>query len=95
MISFGVYGEVLLEQARHNHEDAWATLAKGINTSDARKADKIALRFSHENSFEAIAREWHASKKSTWWVGYAKEVFGCLTICGIYNSGNAGNTSFL
>lgn len=38
----------------------------------------IALRFSHDNSFKAVAREWHASKKSTWSDGYAKEVLGCL-----------------
>jgi hypothetical protein len=74
MISFGVYGEVSLAEARRRREEARAMLAKGINPSDARKADKIALRFSHDNNFEAIAREWHASKKSTWSDGYAKEV---------------------
>lgn len=78
MISFGVYGEVSLAEARRRREEARAMLAKGINPSDARKADKIALRFSHDNNFEAIAREWHASKKSTWSDGYAKEVPGCL-----------------
>lgn len=78
MISFGVYGEVSLAEARLRREEARAMLAKGINPSDARKADKIALRFSHDNSFEAVAREWHASKKSTWSDGYAKEVLGCL-----------------
>lgn len=56
MISFGVYGEVSLAEARRKREEARAMLAKGINPSDARKADKIALRFSHENRFEAIAR---------------------------------------
>lgn len=78
MISFGVYGEVSLAEARRRREEARAMLAKGINPSDARKADKIALRFSHDNNFEAIAKEWHASKKSTWSDGYAKEVLGCL-----------------
>jgi len=56
MISFGVYGEVSLAEARRKREEARALLAKRINLSDARKADKIALRFSHENRFEAIAR---------------------------------------
>lgn len=78
MISFGVYGEVSLAEARRRREEARAMLAKGINPSDARKADKIALRFSHDNNFEAVAREWHASKKSTWSDGYAKEILGCL-----------------
>ena len=53
-------------------------LAKGINPSEARKAEKIALQFSHENSFEAVAREWHSSKTTTWSQGYAKEVLKCL-----------------
>lgn len=78
MISFGVYGEVSLAEARRKRDEARAMLANGINPSDARKADKIALRFSHENNFEAVAREWHSSKKTTWSNGYAKEVLGCL-----------------
>lgn len=78
MISFGVYGEVSLAEARRKRDEARSMLAKGINPSDARKAEKIALRFSHENNFEAVAREWHNSKQSTWSEGYAKEVLGCL-----------------
>lgn len=78
MISFGVYGEVSLAEARRKRDEARSMLAKGINPSDARKAEKIALRFSHENNFEAVAREWHSSKQSTWSEGYAKEVLGCL-----------------
>lgn len=53
-------------------------LAKGINPSEARKAEKIALQFAHENSFEAVAREWHSTKTTTWSEGYAKEVLNCL-----------------
>lgn len=78
MISFGVYGEVSLAEARRKRDEARSMLAKGINPSDARKAEKIALRFSHENNFEAVAREWHSSKQTTWSDGYAKEVLGCL-----------------
>lgn len=78
LISFGIYGEVTLAEARRKRDEARSMLAKGINPSDARKAEKIALRFSHENNFEAVAREWHSSKLSTWSEGYAKEVLGCL-----------------
>ncbi|VUC76701.1 putative site specific integrase [Raoultella terrigena] len=78
LISFGVYGEVSLAEARRKRDEARSMLAKGINPSDARKAEKIALRFSHENNFEAVAREWHSTKLSTWSEGYAKEVLGCL-----------------
>jgi len=78
MISFGIYEEVSLAEVRRKREVARAMLAKEINPSDARKADKIALRFSHDNSFEAVAREWHSGKKSTWTNGHAKEVLGSL-----------------
>lgn len=78
MISFGVYGEVSLADARRKRDEARSMLAKGINPSDARKAEKIALHFSHENNFEALAREWYSSKQTTWSDGYAKEVLGCL-----------------
>ncbi|HGK4840566.1 TPA: tyrosine-type recombinase/integrase [Kluyvera georgiana] len=78
MISFGVYGDVSLAQARAKRDEARSMLAKGINPSEARKAEKIALQFAHENSFEAVAREWHGSKKATWSLGYAKEVLNCM-----------------
>lgn len=64
MISFGVYGDVSLAQARAKRDEARSMLAKGINPSEARKAEKIALQFAHENSFESVAREWHGSKNS-------------------------------
>ncbi|ELY2783277.1 tyrosine-type recombinase/integrase [Cronobacter malonaticus] len=78
MISFGVYGEVSLAEARQKREECRSMLAKGINPSEARKAEKIALQFAHENSFEAVAREWHSTKTTTWSEGYAKEVLNCL-----------------
>lgn len=78
MISFGVYGDVSLAEARGKRDEARSMLAKGINPSEARKTEKIALQFAHENNFESVAREWHSSKSSTWSQGYAKEVLSCL-----------------
>lgn len=78
MISFGVYGEVSLAEARRKREECRSMLAQGINPSEARKAEKIALQFAHENSFEAVAKEWHLSKVATWSEGYAKEVMKSL-----------------
>lgn len=75
MLSFGVYSEVSLAEARGKRDEARSMLAKGINPSEARKANKIALQFAHANSFESVAREWHASKTTTWSQGYAKEGF--------------------
>ncbi|MBQ4769883.1 tyrosine-type recombinase/integrase [Pectobacterium versatile] len=78
MISFGNYDRVSLADARRQREEARALLAQGINPSDSRRADKLALQFSADNTFEAVAREWHASKQATWSEGYAKEVIQYL-----------------
>lgn len=74
MISFGTYGDVSLAEARTKRNEARAQVAQEINPSDARKADKVALRYSLENTFETISCEWHSSKQATWSENYAKEV---------------------
>ncbi|WP_042860516.1 tyrosine-type recombinase/integrase [Dickeya sp. NCPPB 3274] len=78
LISFGTYDNVSLAEARKKRDEAKAMLANGINPSDARRAEKLSLQFSTENTFEAVAKEWHASKLSTWSEGYAKEVIRYL-----------------
>ncbi|EPD1598413.1 Arm DNA-binding domain-containing protein, partial [Yersinia enterocolitica] len=57
MISFGLYGDISLADARKKRDEARAQVANSINPSDARKAEKIALQHSHANTFEAIAKE--------------------------------------
>lgn len=74
MISFGVYGDVSLAEARKKRDEARHQLANNINPSDARRAEKIALSHSNINTFEAIAREWHGSKLPTWSTNYADDV---------------------
>ncbi|HHQ6722384.1 TPA: tyrosine-type recombinase/integrase [Serratia fonticola] len=74
MISFGVYGDVSLAEARKKRDEARHQLANNINPSDARRAEKIALTHSNINTFEAIAREWHGSKLPTWSTNYANDV---------------------
>ncbi len=74
MISFGVYGAVSLAEARKKRDEARNQLANGINPSDARRANKIALAHTNNNTFEAIAREWHSSKLPTWSTDYADYV---------------------
>ncbi|WP_437613811.1 tyrosine-type recombinase/integrase [Erwinia sp. V71] len=78
MISFGVYGEISLAEARKKRDEARSMLAKGINPSDARKAEKLALQFAHSNTFKDVAVEWHTTKQATWSVKYAREVLNCL-----------------
>ena len=78
MISLGVYGQVTLAEARKKRDEAKKQLAENINPSDARKSEKIALRYAIENTFYAVAMEWHSSKCSTWSDGYASEILRCF-----------------
>jgi hypothetical protein len=41
-------------------------IAAGKDPSTQKKLDKLELKTSHANNFEAIAREWHESRKHTW-----------------------------
>lgn len=78
MISFGVYGQISLADARRKRDEAKKQLSDGIDPSDARKSEKITQKYATENTFKAVAMEWHASKCSTWSKGYASEILRCF-----------------
>jgi len=59
-LSLGVYPAVSLAEARLQREAAKKKLRDGIDPSHAKQAEKRTLRLNAENSFEAVAREWHA-----------------------------------
>jgi integrase len=63
-ISFGVYPDVSLKSAREKRDRARQQLAAGIDPGAARKAEKQAQ--AGAESFEAIAREWHAKFSPSW-----------------------------
>ncbi|OXJ19416.1 integrase arm-type DNA-binding domain-containing protein [Burkholderia sp. AU6039] len=65
-ISLGVYPDVPLKEARERRDKARALLEAGADPGEAKKAEKRAARLSTENSFEAVAREWHAKYASSW-----------------------------
>lgn len=55
-LSLGVFPDVSLRQARDRREDARKLVADGIDPGDKRKAEAVA----NADTFEAVAREWHA-----------------------------------
>jgi integrase len=63
-LAFGVYPEVSLKAARKKRDEARYQLGKGIDPGQLRRAEKISL--AGTESFEAIAREWHAKFSSGW-----------------------------
>ena len=65
-LALGVYSDVSLARAREKRDEARTLLADGIDPSEARKHRKLADMAASANSFEAVAREWHAGKSKKW-----------------------------
>jgi len=63
-LSLGVYPDVSLKAAREKRDAARRQLAAGIDPGEARKAEKLAQ--AGAESFEVIAREWHAKFSPGW-----------------------------
>jgi integrase len=64
-ISFGVYPEVSLKDAREKRDAARKLLTQGVDPSEERKAAKVVE--SGAGSFEAVAREWHTKFAAAEW----------------------------
>lgn len=74
MLSIGVYPDVSLADARQKRDEARKILAAGGDPGEVKKADKLAQKLSTENTFEAIAREWHRQKADRWSLRYRNEI---------------------
>lgn len=65
-LSIGSYPETTLEQAREQHREARAQLARGINPSSHKRQLKQANIDTTQHSFEAVALEWIARSRGGW-----------------------------
>ncbi|HEI9851331.1 TPA: tyrosine-type recombinase/integrase [Serratia marcescens] len=74
MLSIGVYPDVSLADARQKRDEARKILAAGGDPGEVKKADKLAQKLSTENTFEAIAREWHKQNADRWSLRYRDEI---------------------
>ncbi len=70
LLTLGTYPQLSLKEAREACADAKKQLGGGIDPSVQKKVRTRA----QENTFEAIAREWHENKKSAWSENYAEDV---------------------
>lgn len=70
-LALGVYPAVTLAQARRRRDDARIKLAESIDPSIVKQAEKAARAVAGENTFEAVAREYHGVKKGGWSEKYA------------------------
>lgn len=73
-LAFGVYPEISLAQAREKRDAAKKLLSAGSDPGEVKKAEKIAQKLNYENTFEAIAREWHQLRADRWSLRYRDEI---------------------
>lgn len=89
MISFGLFPDVGLLDAKERREAARKMLAQGMNPSIKRRAERAAQKAAAANSFESIAREWldrqtdqteNTRSKSAWLLDFAIAEFGTVPV---------------
>lgn len=73
-LAFGVYPDVSLADAREKRDAAKKILAAGGDPGETKKAEKLAQKLNAENTFEAVAREWHQTKADRWSLRYRDEI---------------------
>lgn len=74
VLALGVYPEISLAEAREMHREAHKQVSQKIDPSLQRQETARAARLEVGNTFEKIAREWHAFNKDTWSTNHANTV---------------------
>ncbi len=70
-LSFGVYPIVELEDARDMRHQAKKLLSQGIDPSKVKQENETKRMREAQNTFKAVALEWHENRKDTWSEDYA------------------------
>lgn len=73
-IAFGVYPEISLKEARGKCLESRKLIREGTDPVQVRKDEKHQQLAASENSFEKIARTWHADQKPSWTSNHANYV---------------------
>lgn len=69
-LSFGSYPTVSLKRARALRDEAKELISEGSDPAAVKRQEK-RRRPRNANTFEAVAREWHASQAASWTPKYA------------------------
>ncbi|MFH1158440.1 MAG: integrase arm-type DNA-binding domain-containing protein [Pseudomonadota bacterium] len=73
-LTFGVYPEVSLAEAREKRARARKLVSEDIDPAAARKEKKRLAILNSENTFEAVAKEWHENQLNRWSDGHGDNV---------------------
>ena len=70
-LALGAWPSVSVKEARSHAEDARRLLRAGSDPAVKRLAERLTNKLESENTFEAVAREFHLSKSKGWSKTYA------------------------
>ena len=73
-LSLGTYDDVSLSDARQAHQAMRKQLKAGVNLALQRRQEKDGLTADARNTFEALARDWHADTLKKWTPQNAHEI---------------------
>jgi hypothetical protein len=65
-ITYGLYPDLSVSEARILHAAARKLVAQGVNPMEQRKADKRAAMQQARNTFETVATDWIDTRAATW-----------------------------
>ncbi|MDO8311475.1 MAG: integrase arm-type DNA-binding domain-containing protein [Sideroxyarcus sp.] len=77
-LALGVYPDISLADARGRRDEARKLLANGSDPGTVKQTQKRQSKISAANSFEAIAREFHAMKSPIWTPHHATDWISTL-----------------
>jgi integrase len=78
-LALGTFPEITLAKARAKRSEARELIANGIDPGEIKKAQKATKNGDNANSFEVVAREWHARFTPSWAPAHAKTTIDRLT----------------
>lgn len=79
-LAIGVYPTVALSAARKKRDEARDLLAKDIDPMLVKAVNKQVKKHAQENTFQAIALEWHARQSTKWAESTAHNIKRCLEL---------------
>lgn len=74
LLALGVYPDISLAEARDKRTHAKRMISEGLDPSQEKQKRKVLSKENRDNTFEAIAREWHKARSPLWTPNYARGV---------------------
>lgn len=78
LLSFGVYPEVSLAEARRKRDEARAVIRDGCDPASLKRAGKAAAKVAAGNSFKAVALDWLDGQRAAMSPATLKKAVACF-----------------